>query len=436
MIPAPRDTPRLGTIRGTASQDRPVDPAPARRHRRRRIAVAAAAAVVLVALAVPSLRALHSGEHAVAAAGVRLATVARGRFVSEVSAQGVVVAALSPTLVAPARGTVAYRVRAGEAVKRGQLLGSVDSPELQNEYAKEKASLESLEATLARESIENRRKVLANRETADVAAVQLTAAEREFARAESAYAQRVISQRDHDKARDDLDAARIRHRHAIESAALEDDSLALELTTRRLDRDRQRLVCDELRRRVASLELRSPVDGLVGTLAVADRTTVAAQAAVITVVDPSIYEVEFTAPDVYAGTLKPGMAAEVLIGSDVAPASVVALSPEVRQGQVVGRLRFAGAQPAALNQNQRVAVRVVVEARDGVLTVERGAFVDSGGGRVAYRVSGDLAERVPIRLGSSSAGEVEILDGLAPGDTIIVSSLDGFENARQLRLTH
>jgi HlyD family secretion protein len=436
MIPAPRDTPQVTAIRGTGPQDRTIDPAPARRRLRRRIAGAIAGVVALVALAVPSLRALHSGEHAVAAAQLRLATVARGRLVRQVSAQGVVVAALSPTLVAPAPGSVTYHVRAGEAVKRGQLLGRLDSPELQNEYAKEKASLESLEATLARESIENRRKVLANRETRDVAAVQLQAAEREFARAESAYAQRVISQRDHDKARDDLDAARIRHRHATDSAALEDDSLALELKMRRLDRDRQRLVCDELRRRVAALELRSPVDGVVGTLAIADRTTVAAQAAVITVVDPSVYEVEFTAPDVYAGTLKPGMAADVMIGNDTVPATVVALSPEVRQGQVVGRLRFAGSQPGALSQNQRVAVRVVVEARDGVLKVERGAFVDSGGGRIAYRVSGDLAERVPIRLGGSSADEVEILDGLAAGDTIIVSSLGAFENARQLRLTH
>ena len=171
-------------------------------------------------------------------------------------------------------------------------------------------------------------------------------------------------------------------------------------------------------------------------LAVAERTMVAAQAAVITVVDPSVYEVEFTAPDVYAGTLRPGMAAEVMVGSDSAKATVAALSPEVRQGQVVGRLRFVPPQPPALSQNQRVAVRVVVEARDGVLKVERGAFVDSGGGRVAYRVTGDRAERVAIRLGSSSASEVEVAAGLAAGDTIIVSSLDGFEGARQLRLTH
>jgi len=436
VIPAPRDAPQLTAIRGTQSTDRPLDPAPARRRRQRRIAVALGALLALAALAVPALRALHTGEHAVPAAQLRLATVSRGRFVSEVSAQGIVVAALSPTLVAPAVGSVTYRVRAGEPVRKGQLLAVVESPELQNEYSKERASLESLEATLARESIENRRKVLANREGRDEAAIELKAAEREWQRAEWAFGQGAMSKRDHDKAGDVLEAARIKEQHATASAALEDDSLALELRTRQLDRDRQRLVCDELKRRVAGLELRAPVDGIVGTLAVAERTQVAAQATVITVVDPSVYEVEFTAPDVYAGTLKPGMPAEVFVGTDTAPATVVALSPEVRQGQVVGRARFTGAQPKTLSQNQRVTVRVLVDARDEVLKVERGAFVESGAGHVAYRVDGDLAERVTIHLGNSSAGEVEILDGLAPGDTIVVSSVAGFEDAPRVRLTH
>src|SRR5258708_36538143 len=66
-----------------------------------------------------------------------------------------------------------------------------------------------------------------------------------------AIAQHVISQRDFEKARDDLAAARINDRHAIDSAKLEDESLALDLKVRRLDRDRQKLVYEELARRVA-----------------------------------------------------------------------------------------------------------------------------------------------------------------------------------------
>ena len=436
MTPLKHEARAVTSIRGTGSQDRALEPAPWWQRHRRLLAGAGLGLALLLALAIPALRALTTGERSVPLAQTRIATVERGRFVSDVTAQGVVIAALSPTLVAPAEGSVHYEVRAGESVRKGRLLATLDSPQLRNEFAKEKATLENQEATLERESIEIRRQMLANRQTADVADIQLQAAEREARRAEGAIAQHVISQRDFEKARDDLAAARINNKHANESAKLEDESLALALRMRRLYRDRQRLVYQELARRVAGLSLRSPVDGLVGTLGAAERATVAMNAPIVTVVDPSVYEIEFTAPDVYAGTLKPGMAAEVSVGTAAEPATVSALSPEVRQGQVVGRLRFAGRQPAGLNQNQRLSVRVLVDARDGVLKVERGAFADAAGGRFAYRLEDDLASRVPVRLGASSATEIEILDGLKPGDRIIVSNTDGFEGAPRVRLTH
>ncbi len=436
MMPRAQDPAPVTPIRGTAAQDRPVASRPWWQRRRRALIGAGIALVALAIVAVPAWRALSGGERRVPLAAVRIATVERGRFVSDVSAQGTVIAALSPTLVATAPGSVHFVARAGEAVGKGQLLARLESPELENELAREKASLENQEATLARESIEIRRKMLANREAADLAALQLQAADREFRRAEGARAQHVFSDRDYEKAHDDLGVARLASAHAHDSAELEDESLKLELRMRRLDRDRQRLVYQETARRVAGLELRSPVDGVVGTLAVAERATVAANAPLITVVDPSVYEVEFTAPDVYAPALKPGLAAEVTVGASRVGASVAALSPEVRQGQVVGRLRFTGAQPAGLSQNQRLAVRVLIDARDGVLKLERGAFAEAAGGRYAYRVRGELAERVPIRLGASSATEIEVLDGLAAGERVIVSGTDGFDGAPRLRLVH
>ena len=61
---------------------------------------------------------------------------------------------------------------------------------------------------------------------------------------------------------------------------------------------------------------------------------------------------------------------------------LTALSPEVLNGQVVARVRFDGDTPAALRQNQRVSVRIVLDERDGVLTVQRGPFLEAGGGRL------------------------------------------------------
>jgi HlyD family secretion protein len=90
--------------------------------------------------------------------------------------------------------------------------------------------------------------------------------------------------------------------------------------------------------------------------------------------------------------------------------------------------------PADVRQNQRVSLRMILDSREDVLKVERGAFIDSGGGRVAYVVRGTQAVRTPITVGASSVGEVEIISGVSPGEQIVVSSLDPFQGAALARL--
>jgi HlyD family secretion protein len=117
------------------------------------------------------------------------------------------------------------------------------------------------------------------------------------------------------------------------------------------------------------------------------------------------------------------------------PGAVSAVSPEVVNGEVTARLRFADKQPPGLRQNQRLSARIVLDTRRNVLMVERGPFLEQDGGRFAYVVDGNHAVRRPIRTGVSSLNAVEILDGLQPGDRVVVSGSDLFGDATQVRLS-
>jgi HlyD family secretion protein len=302
-------------------------------------------------------------------------------------------------------------VQAGDVVKKDQPTATLESPELRNELEREQASLAGLEVAVQRQGIDTRKQLAANQQASDLANVAIQAAERELRRAEDSWKQKVISERDFEKARDDAASARVNHKHALETAGLQKESLEFELRARRLERDRQRLVVEELQRRVGDLNVKSPVNGIVGTLAVAERASVAQNAPLITVVDLTAFEIEIQVPESYADDLGLGMEAEVTSGNRKYPAKVSAVSPEVRSGQVTGRLRFSGETPQGLRQNQRLSTRIVLESREDVLKVQRGAFLDSGGGRVAYVVQDDLTERRTIRTGAASVSEVEILEG-------------------------
>jgi HlyD family secretion protein len=208
-----------------------------------------------------------------------------------------------------------------------------------------------------------------------------------------------------------------------------------ELQTRRLQRERQQLLVADLERRVAELEIRSPVNGMVGSVAVNQKAAVQQDAPLLTVVDLSAFEIEFRVAETYADSISIGMPAEITYAGKTYAGEVTALSPEVTQSEVRGRVRFSKTVPEGLRQNQRVAVRIVMDRRDGVLKVERGAFYEADAGQSAYVVRDDVAERRPIKTGATSVREVEILSGLEEGDQIIASDTDSFEDASRVHLS-
>jgi HlyD family secretion protein len=426
--PAGGVQPASRSIRDTSATDVAIESS---QPKRRRIIIGAAAAVLGIT-GVVAVRAWMTTGVGIPRDRVRIAEVTRGMFIRDVAAEGTVVAAGSPTLYAIANGTITFTARAGNRVVKGQTLGSLDSPSLVNEYQREQATLDSLNVALGRQDIEDRRQDLKNREDTDQASVQLQAADREFKRATSAREVGVIPERDFAKARDDLQSARLAFDHAKANARLKTDSMKFELHTKRLERDRQKLVVENLAQQVAKLTIRSPVDGMVGSLAVNDKTSVAENAALLTVVDLSALEIEFRVPESYSTEIAPDMTAEIAYGGKLYPGRVTTVSPEVKDNEVSGRLKFADNAPAGLRQNQRVNVRIIMDSRKNVVKVERGGFVDSGG--TIYVVEGAIAHRRTARLGAMSVSEVEILSGASPGEQLVISSLSDFNDAPEVRL--
>ena len=266
------------------------------------------------------------------------------------------------------------------------------------------------------------------------AEVERTAAERDVQRYRRGFEGGAVAQVDLANAEDRLQNAEIALASAREDDNLQIQGAGLDTRNRRLLADRQRAVVDELRRQVDALTLRSPFDGQVGQVQVAQRSNVADNAPVLTVVDLSEFEVEIRVPESFARELGIGMPAQLTGGGNTYPAEVSAVSPEVVSGEVTARLRFSGDAPPGLRQNQRLGVRVLLDTREDVLMVERGPFLDQGGGRFAYVMDGSTAVRTPIEAGASSLSAVEIISGAKEGDRIVVSGSDRFGNAERVKI--
>ena len=422
-------------LRDTTGQDSVIERASFWKRHRTLIAVILAAMIALGVLLAYLLRYSGAGI-SVDRSRLSIATVERGSFVRDIAADGQVVAAVSPTLYANALGTVTLKVHAGDTVSKGQVLAVLDSPDLTAKLSQEEATAVGLRIDWQRATLDAERKLLQLKDAFEQAQVDQKTAQRELDRSRKAYELGSYTELQALKAEDSLEKAQFAFQQAKMNYESQPKQNRFDIDSKKALFDRQQFLVTDLKRQVDGLNVRSPVEGQVGQVQVADRASVAKDAALLTVVDLSALEVEIKVTESFARDLRPGMSADLEGGGHHWQGSVSGVSPEVVGGEVTARLRFGSEKPAGLRQSQRLSVRILIDRRDNVLMVDRGAFVDQEGGGFAYLVHGNVAERHPVRLGAASIAKVEILDGLAVGDQIVVSGTDAFNGAMRVILSH
>ncbi len=421
-------------IKDTSDQDVLIAPQKNKSNKLIIIAISLAMLIAIIWQVAPAASRWSKAQKSVSLDRVRIATITRGDFIRDISVLGRVIAAVRPTVYSPADGTVSLEVEAGHEVEKGQVLAKLESPELTNQLFQQQAILEKLQSSLARQEIQAKKQKLIDQKAVDLANVKLTTAKREKRRADLGYEKSVINQIDFEKAQDDLENASLLFKHAVQDAELNSESLNFESKAISLDLQQQRLFVAELQRQVDALTITSPVNGIVGNLSAENKTFLAKNQPILMVVDLSNFEVEIDIPESYADDLAIGMDVEVSFEQQSFSARLVTISPEILNNQVTGRVRFIRETPEKLRQNQRLSTQIILEHKSNVLQVKRGQFLDSSGGKFAYKIEDGIANKTPISIGARSLSHIELLNGLKEHDQIIISNTDLFNSAQQVLL--
>ena len=396
------------------------------------------AAVVLVTAGFiyiyPSIRRWAGADRSVDSARLRLGDVVRGDLLRDVSVQGKIVAADHPTLVSPAQGLISVLAKAGDVVTKGHVMARIDSPELRNRLEQEHSVSLSMASDLDRLQITSQQSEQQNRQEVALLEMKLRASEKAMNRAYSLFKEGLGSSIDYEKAQDDLEIVRLELKHAREKIRLAKDNIAFEIKTKELQLERQRLIVQDMERKVQELAVMSPVDGLVSRVDIKDKDTVQINQTLFSVVDLSKFEVQILIPENYGSEIAMGTPAMILYEGKEYAGSVKSLSPEVEANQFKGVVIFSGGVPAGLKQNQRVDTRLLLDSRRNVVKAPRGPFLESLGGRQVYVIADGVASLKPITVGAVSVTEVEIMTGLAVGEKIILSDLTQYEGAKTILL--
>jgi membrane fusion protein (multidrug efflux system) len=184
-------------------------------------------------------------------------------------------------------------------------------------------------------------------------------------------------------------------------------------------------------------EIRAPFNGVIGLrdVSVGDYVGVGQDLVPIEAIDP--LKVDFRIPEMYLSQIRTGQSLQITL--DAVPGqtftgSVFAISPLIDAGgrSIVMRARVKN-DAAQLRPGMFARVRLLLSQQEDALLVPEAALVPAGDDQFIYRVEGDRAVRVQVETGQRRDGLVEIVNGLAEGQTIVVAGMQKLRDGAAIK---
>lgn len=182
-----------------------------------------------------------------------------------------------------------------------------------------------------------------------------------------------------------------------------------------------------IRQRIGNLQVKSPIDGEVGLLDVVLGQSVTSGQKIGQVNDLSDYKVEAQIDESYIDRVRAGLDATFERQDTAFTMRLRKVYPEVRNGQFRADFTFVGTHPRNIRSGQTYYLHLELGQPTDVVIIPRGSFYQSTGGAWIYVLApeGDRAYKRQIRIGRQNPQYYEVLEGLEPGERVIVS---GYEN--------
>ncbi len=136
----------------------------------------------------------------------------------------------------------------------------------------------------------------------------------------------------------------------------------------------------------------------------------------------------------YISRINSGQSGQITLGGEVHELQIMKVYPEVREGRFRVDLKFRDGEPQNIRQGQTVQIRIALGDLTEAIMIPSGGFYHSTGGNWIFVVdeSGEFATRRQISIGMRNPRMYEVLDGLTPGEQVITSPYDNYEDYDRL----
>jgi HlyD family secretion protein len=408
-----------------------------KRNRRLRqiiFAVIGIAAITLITLGVARLK---PAAPSIERSTVLIDTVKRGPMLRQVRGPGTLVPEEVRVIAAATDGRVeSILVQPGTEVTAGTVLLELVNPTLSQEAQDAEFALRAGEADYNNLKV----RLESDRMTQQAAAATVRALYQEA---------KLQSDTDEALAKDglipalNLKLSRVRteelaNRYKIEQQRLEVNTKSIKAQLAAQEaRILQLRALSQLRQsRLGSLRVLAGTNGVLQQMVVEVGQQVTPGTNLARVAEPEHLKAELKIAETQAKDITLGQQASIDTRNGIIPGHVMRIDPAAIQGTVTVDVALDGALPQGARPALSVDGTIELERMADVIYVGRPAFGQSQStvGMFKLEPGGKSAVRVQVKMGRSSVNTVEILEGLQPGDEVILSDTSAWDNYNRIRL--
>ena len=408
----------------------------ARKKKFRQTVYAVAAVMVVVVITVGVSR-LEPAAPRVDRDTIYLDTVQRGPMVRQVRGTGTLVPEQIRWIPATTDGTVERIViRPGALVAPDTVILDMSNPELAQSALEARLNLEAAEARYSNRQVEVERELLNQRATLATTEAQLKTARLQADADGQLFAQGLVSSlqlQQSQSAEQEFDT-----RYALEQERLQmaTDTVEAQLAVEQAEVDRLRTLYELRRQQVADLRVRAGMPGVLQQVPLEEGQRIATGTNLARVGDPAVLKAELRIAETQAKDIQIGQSAAIDTRNGVIPGHVTRIDPAVENGTVTVDVALDGALPRGARPDLTIDGTVELERMDDILFVGRPVFGQEESVVSLFRVEADgtHASRTRVSLGRASVNTIEVLDGLQPGDRVILSDMSTWDQFDRVRI--
>ena len=370
----------------------------------------------------------HSSTLRIDARTISVGAVARGEFNDYIRVTGQV-QPITTVQLSPLEAGVVERlvVEEGASVRKGDVLVELSNTSLTLEILNSEAELAEKQNILRNTLISMEQEKLDLRLDKVQLDLDVERKRRTWQQNEELYRSNLIAREEWLQSKEDYELAAKKRELNIERQVQDSLYRTVQIGQMEDNLENMKRNMQLIRQRIDNLQVKSPIDGEVGLLDVVLGQSVTSGQKIGQVNDLSDYKVEAQIDESYIDRVRAGLDATFERQDTAFTMRLRKVYPEVRNGQFRADFTFAGAHPRNIRSGQTYYLHLELGQPTDAVIIPRGSFYQTTGGAWIYVLApeGDRAYKRAIRIGRQNPQYYEVLEGLEPGERVIVS---GYEN--------